>query len=74
MHLEMVVLKKLRGYETPFKKEKEKLALGQFKTLIKQEFDVVEKVTQCYLPLPSSQLNLFTTYHFPSSSKTKHLP
>lgn len=51
MHLEMVVLKKLRGYETPFKKEKEKLALGQFKTLIKQEFDVVEKVTQCYLPL-----------------------
>lgn len=68
MHLEMVVLKKLRGYETPFKKEKEKLAL------IKQEFDVVEKVTQCYLPLPSSQLNLFTTYHFPSSSKTKHLP
>lgn len=49
MHLEMVVLKKLRGYETP--SEKEKSALGQFKTLTKQEFDAVEKGAQCYLAL-----------------------
>lgn len=51
MHLEMVVLKKLRGYETVSKKEKEKIALGQLKTLTKQEFDAVEKATQCYLAL-----------------------
>lgn len=74
MHLEMAVLKKLKGYETPSTKEKQKSALGQFKTLTRQEFDAVEKATQCYLALQSSQLNLFTTYHFPSSSKTKHLP
>lgn len=51
MHLEMVMLKKLRGYETPSKKEKQKSALGQFKTLTKQEYDAVEKATQCYLAL-----------------------
>lgn len=47
--LEMVVLKKLRGYETP--SEKEKLALRQFRTFTKQEFDAVEKATQCHLAL-----------------------
>lgn len=51
MHLEMVVLKKLRGYETSSKKGKEKIALGQFNTLTKQGFDAVENATQRYLVL-----------------------
>lgn len=51
MHLEMVVLKKLRGHETPSKKEKDKSALGQFKTLKKQESDTVKKESQGYLAL-----------------------
>lgn len=55
MHLKMVVLKKLRGYETPSKKEEQKSASGQFKTLTKQEFDAVEKAIQCYLASQSTQ-------------------
>lgn len=51
MYLEMVMLKKLRGYEIPSKKGKEKLALGQFTTLTKQGSVAVKKATQCYLAL-----------------------